>query len=52
MTSPVHTSLSVQHWRECQRLDDGVPSIIVSEFYKAGKALVRFSHPVRNCGNL
>jgi hypothetical protein len=54
--SPVHTSLRVQHlrerWRECQRIDDGVPSIIVSEFYKAGKALVRFNHPFRNCGNL
>jgi hypothetical protein len=53
--TPVHTSLSVrrlrERWREGQRIDDGVPSIIVSEFYKAGKALVRFNHPFRNCGN-
>jgi hypothetical protein len=41
-----------RRWRECQRIDDGVPGIIVSEFYKAGNALVRFNHPCRNCGNL
>jgi hypothetical protein len=29
-----------------------VPSIFVSEFYKAGNALARFNHPCRNCGNL
>jgi hypothetical protein len=54
--TPVHTSLSVQQlrerWREGQRIDHGVPGIIVSEFYKAGKALVRFNHPCRNCGNI
>lgn len=34
------------------RLRWPVPSILVSEFYKAGNALVRFNHPGRNCGNL